>query len=223
MSKYICKYCGKECKNKNSLAQHEIRCKKNPNKIISPFVEYNKHKGPVDDPTAPWNKGLTKNTDSRVLKQSQTLKHKYDNGEIHPSFLGKKHTEESKKKLSEIRKKYLQDNPDKVPYLLNHSSKISYPESYFINVFKNEGIDLKYHLQVGLYELDFYNTNFKKYIEIDGSQHYLPKSIIRDNKRTEYLKSLGWEGMRICWDKYKKMTFDEKKKIIEEIKDFLNN
>jgi hypothetical protein len=34
---------------------------------------------------------------------------------------------------------------------------------------------------------------------------------------------LGWEGMRICWDKYKKMTFDEKKKIIEEIKDFLNN
>ena len=30
---YICKYCGKICKNKNSLAQHEIRCKENPNKI----------------------------------------------------------------------------------------------------------------------------------------------------------------------------------------------
>ena len=28
-----CKYCGKLCKNKNSLAQHECRCKKNPNKI----------------------------------------------------------------------------------------------------------------------------------------------------------------------------------------------
>ena len=24
-----CKYCGKLCKNKNSLAQHEIRCPKN--------------------------------------------------------------------------------------------------------------------------------------------------------------------------------------------------
>ena len=29
----ICKYCGKECKNKNSLVQHEIRCKQNPNRI----------------------------------------------------------------------------------------------------------------------------------------------------------------------------------------------
>ena len=30
---FVCKYCGKECKNKNSLTQHEIRCKKNPNRI----------------------------------------------------------------------------------------------------------------------------------------------------------------------------------------------
>lgn len=28
-----CKYCGKLCKNKNSLAQHECRCSKNPSKI----------------------------------------------------------------------------------------------------------------------------------------------------------------------------------------------
>lgn len=30
-----CKYCGKECKNLNSLRQHEIRCKQNPNRIIN--------------------------------------------------------------------------------------------------------------------------------------------------------------------------------------------
>lgn len=30
---YICKYCGKVCKNKNSLIQHEIRCKENPDRI----------------------------------------------------------------------------------------------------------------------------------------------------------------------------------------------
>ena len=46
-----CKYCGKLCKNKNSLAQHECRCDKNPNKIA----------------TKAWNKGATKETDSRVL------------------------------------------------------------------------------------------------------------------------------------------------------------
>ena len=31
---FNCKYCNKECKNKNSLAQHEIRCKENPEHII---------------------------------------------------------------------------------------------------------------------------------------------------------------------------------------------
>lgn len=30
---FICKYCTKECKNNNSLAQHQIRCKLNPDKI----------------------------------------------------------------------------------------------------------------------------------------------------------------------------------------------
>lgn len=30
-----CKYCNKECKNLNSLRQHEIRCKLNPDKIES--------------------------------------------------------------------------------------------------------------------------------------------------------------------------------------------
>lgn len=39
-----CLYCDKLCKNKNSLTQHEIRCKLNPNKIVvnSNFIEYNK-------------------------------------------------------------------------------------------------------------------------------------------------------------------------------------
>lgn len=30
-----CKYCGKKCKNLNSLKQHECRCKENPNRIIT--------------------------------------------------------------------------------------------------------------------------------------------------------------------------------------------
>lgn len=46
MEQFICRYCGKVCKNKNSLAQHEVRCKENPNrikiKIKSNFIEYNK-------------------------------------------------------------------------------------------------------------------------------------------------------------------------------------
>lgn len=48
-----CKYCGKLCKNKNSLAQHEIRCTKNPNRKDFEI----------------WNKGLTKNIDPRLLTE----------------------------------------------------------------------------------------------------------------------------------------------------------
>jgi hypothetical protein len=54
---YICKYCGKICKNNNSLAQHEIRCPKNNNRIPCPS----------------WNKGKTKETDVRVRQQSEAL------------------------------------------------------------------------------------------------------------------------------------------------------
>lgn len=32
-NEYICKYCGRKCKNSISLVQHEIRCKENPNRI----------------------------------------------------------------------------------------------------------------------------------------------------------------------------------------------
>jgi len=36
-----CQYCGKECKNLNSLKQHECRCKKNPNKIDLSYIKRN--------------------------------------------------------------------------------------------------------------------------------------------------------------------------------------
>lgn len=35
--KLYCKYCNRECKSLNSLKQHEIRCKENPNRIIIDF------------------------------------------------------------------------------------------------------------------------------------------------------------------------------------------
>ncbi len=38
-----CQYCNKECKNLNSLKQHECRCKQNPNRIITD--EYRKKLG----------------------------------------------------------------------------------------------------------------------------------------------------------------------------------
>jgi len=77
---YICRYCGRICKNTNSLRNHEHLCKENPNRQIikSNFIEYNKrkHEGII----SAWNKGLTKETDERVAKAANTLKNGYKTG-----------------------------------------------------------------------------------------------------------------------------------------------
>ena len=81
----FCKFCNKEFKNKNSLVQHEIRCKCNPNITdITPRECFN-NKGRVA-----WNKGLTKEIDERVKLNSESIKRYYN---LHEgTFKGKTHT-----------------------------------------------------------------------------------------------------------------------------------
>lgn len=91
-----CQYCGKECKNINSLKQHECRCKENPNRrnynTLGSYVTENR-------------KGKNRFNCLDIAKQSASLKEKYSNGYQNPlkglpgSFTGRKHTEESKKKI----------------------------------------------------------------------------------------------------------------------------
>lgn len=100
--------------------------------------------------------------------------------------------------------------------------KVSYPEKYFMTVFKNNHIDLKYHLHVGRYQLDFYNEKLMKYVEVDGGQHYRTQEAIdKDKRRDEYLLERGWIGKRINWDKFRKMYPEEKDQVINEIKEFI--
>lgn len=194
------------------------KCKERYEKGQSFLSKYNKY----EDHNA-WNKGLTKETSKSVKAHSNTLKRKYKDGELIAHNKGKKiWDEENKKRISQHRKKYLEEHPQKVPYLLNHSSKMSYPERYFKYVFSLEDIDLKYHLQVGRYQLDFYNEDKKKYVQIDGQSHYVDKKTIKiDQERTEYLKSLGWECMRVRWKDYRNMTLSDRKQVISNIKNFI--
>lgn len=63
-----CQYCGKSCKNRNSLCNHERLCKQNPNKQIFDRRGYSH--------TA-WNKGLTAETDERVRRNGESLHNYY--------------------------------------------------------------------------------------------------------------------------------------------------
>jgi len=134
-------------------------------------------------------------------------------------FIGRKHTDETKKKLSKIRRKYLEENPDKVPYLLNHYSKgESYPEKYFRKIFEKYKVDFEQEYRVKTYSLDFAILSKKIDIEIDGEQHYLDPTVIKsDIRRNRYLSENGWEVIRIRWSDYQKLRKEERKEFINNL------
>lgn len=210
MEELICKYCGKICKNKNSLRNHERMCPKNENRK---YISYTKGK-------PAWNRGLTKENNESIRKQANTLKRRILSGEVIPSNLGRQRSEEEKLNLSTKRREYLKEHPDKIPYLLNHSSKESYPEKYFCNVFSNDerfiGFEREY--RVNLYSLDFAYPDIKLDIEIDGEQHYVDKNIVKhDIERTNTLLELGWSVLRIRWSEFRRLNEKEKHQYIDSI------
>ena len=93
-----CQYCNKLCKNRNSLKQHECRCSNNPKRKsannLSTYIINNR-------------KGKNKYNCPDIAKQSESLKQKYADGYQSPmkgkpgTWIGRHHTEESKKKIGE--------------------------------------------------------------------------------------------------------------------------
>ena len=167
-----------------------------------------------------WNKGLTKETDARLAKANIKLKARYASGEIVSPQKGKPLSAEHRAKTSASMKKFYKEHPELVPYKLHHSSKESYPERYFNELFAKEnivGFERDYY--VDGYYLDYAFLDKKIDFEVDGSQHYVdPKIVEHDKVRTQRLESLGWKTFRIDWRVWQKMSNDQKHEKIEEFK-----
>jgi very-short-patch-repair endonuclease/uncharacterized C2H2 Zn-finger protein len=170
--------------------------------------------------TCPFCKKTWITTRTGYIKHTNSCE--YNPNRIKGDAYKRYHSEETKKKISESRKKYLEEHPDKIPYVMNHSSKASYPEKYFMEVFKN--LPVKYNYQVGLYQLDFAIPEKMVYIEIDGEQHFCDKRIVEhDKERTEKLKSLGWTCLRrVRWSDYKKLDNEQQKQYCNELVQLLS-
>ncbi len=129
-----------------------------------------------------------------------------------------KHSQETKDKISKARIKYLIENPDKVPYLINHSSKKSYPETIFENALISANITgWVYAYQKGIYEYDFAWPEQKIDVEIDGSTHNLPKVQKIDMRRDKFSINNGWRVIRFSADRVKKDVIG----CINELKQFI--
>ena len=180
----FCKYCGKQCKNLNSLKQHEIRCNKNPNKL-----NITKDKAPFYGHT-PWNKGLTKATDERLLKASNTLKETLN--ERGGTFTGKHHTKETKLKMSLAQKK------------INHSdnNRNSYgKKGWYDGIFFMSTYELAYYIYMRdnfpQFKLERCKDRFE-YI-YNGDNHFYTPDFILNN---QYIEIKGRETEKDL-EKYK--------------------
>lgn len=137
---------------------------------------------------------------------------------------GRKHSEDTKKKLSEIRKKWMSENRDKAGYILSHKSRgESYAERYFRLWLEKENIPHQQEYYFGLYQYDFL-VNERVDLEIDGSQHRNDKRIVEhDKKRDKKSKEAGFIVHRIFWSDYKKLSQSEKEEYLSNLKNFLND
>ena len=122
----------------------------------------------------PWNKGKTKFTDPRLKEYCERRHKQLQNGEIVNYWLGKKHSEESKRKISESLKLAYKEHRAHNIGQSRWNNEPSYPEKFFMNVIKNEFEDQNYvrEYPFKIYSLDFAWPEKKQCIEIDGEQLY---------------------------------------------------
>ena len=210
-----CKFCQKLCKNTNALRQHELRCKENPAsiKVSNNLAQYNStHK--------PWNTGLTKETDPRIAKYVEARPKDNLNG-----WKGRKHTEETKQKLSKSLLEY--NHGDNQRNL--HSKGGWYDGLYFMSTWelayyiyqKDHGVILSRCTERFQYswedKLHYYTPDFLingEYIEIKGKEW--PKDLakyqaVRDQGKQ--LKVLYEKDLKNCFEyvlvAYKVQTITE--------------
>lgn len=91
---YKCPYCAKSY-SKKGISTHIWRSH-------GDGESHDPNSGYKTNRTA-WNKGKTAETSESIEQQSNTLKSKYESGELIPSWTNKKHSSETKQKMSRAR------------------------------------------------------------------------------------------------------------------------
>lgn len=182
---FNCRFCNKECKNANSLRNHERLCKMNPNRQIikSNFIEYNK-KVLLGEIKKEYSNQYTKASKLGLPKPqiSDETRRK-----ISESSSKRTKTDEQKQRLSESMRLAVINNPQSYcsSNVNGRVKKVKYQDRWFdskwevivakylddLNIKWDRevtGIEYEYEGKKHLYFPDFYLPEYDKYIEVKG-------------------------------------------------------
>lgn len=179
----ICRYCGRICKNDNSLRNHERLCKENPDRqiLVSNFIKWNEYRRGKNLQKSSNQYKKTKETGCIYVISDETRQ------KLSKASTGRYHTKESKEKISLRMKEVAKDNPNysfsKNKYfkkeIINGFRMDSSWESIFANYLNKNNIkwiknkkSFRYIFEneKHSYYPDFYLEDFDLYVEIKGRE-----------------------------------------------------
>lgn len=206
-----CKYCGRECKNTNSLRNHERLCKENPNRQIvkSNFIDYNKKRKEQGI------KGENQYTRARRLGLPDPIVSDETKQKIAKYWKGKQLSDEHKHNISEGMKRAIKEHPESYSSCnvngrvkvfdyngvrLNGLWEVEFAKYLDKTNIKWErptiGFDYVWNNNIHTYFPDFYLNEYDVYVEVKGlvrdRDYYkwqsIPKLIVISRKEIENIK-----------------------------------
>lgn len=213
-----CEKCERQISSSNFQKHLNCCCGPKIKKIRG--IDFDPNSGYVEGSRKAWNKGKTKESDSRIAQAAETFKQRIKEGKI--KFKKSAWSQESRRKLSESMKIAHSEGRAWNIGKSRWNNKPSYPETFFIKVVENEFLDKEYirEFPMGIYSLDFAWPHLKKAIEIDGDQHErFQECIDRDKRKDNLITENGWSLLRIRW----KDLFNEPKYFIKKTFEFIHS
>lgn len=180
---FICKYCGKVCKNANSLRNHERLCKENPDRqeIKSNLIEYNRNRDKYSIRASNQYIKAQRLGLPKPIVSIETRK------KISEASSNRKWTTDMKKKHSAIMRKAVLEHASSYnsSNINGRVKKIEYNGYIFDSKWEVEvakyldknsilwshptvGFEYKWNDKTHLYFPDFYLTEYDIYIEVKG-------------------------------------------------------
>lgn len=185
---WICKYCKKEYDfvSTPQKANHTRWCIDNP-------VKYKIKSNTIEK----MNESKKKSGFINHYEKARILNLPIPKGKPSNSLKGKHHSENTKKLMSEKRKEYLKNNPDKHPWK-NHKKFKSVPCEHFKQKLIEANISFlpEYEpLENRHFSIDIAFPDKKIGIEINGNQHYNSDGTLTEYclNRKQLIESQGWK------------------------------